>query len=361
MAPTLLVTAVVITVLPRMFPLGVPIRGYGMLLLLASVCGIGLAVHRAQQNRIEADAIFSLAIWMFVCGIAGARLFFVIEYWEVRFANLPFPQSVLEVFMFTEGGLVVYGSLIGASIAFVIFCRRHKLPMLALADMLAPSLVVGLALGRIGCLLNGCCYGGACDAPWAITFPAGSPAYEGQLAAGELHGGIHLAEDRTTTPPHVILYGAALEGNPDSDVVAQVNGHPVASLAGARSAMTRAYWNDEPVTVTLADERVATAPSESQPVHPTQIYSAVNAGLLACITWTFYAFRRRDGEVIGLLLTLYPVSRFVLEQIRIDESSIFDTGLSISQNVSLWLLAGVAVYWAVLLRRPKRLALPAMQ
>ncbi len=76
-----------------------------------------------------------------------------------------------EVLKFTEGGLVVYGSLIGAGLAFLVYCKKHKLPMLKLADIIAPSLVIGLAFGRSGCLLNGCCYGGVCDKPWAITFP----------------------------------------------------------------------------------------------------------------------------------------------------------------------------------------------
>lgn len=352
-APAVLLCAAILVLLPRMVPGGVPIRGYGLMLLVASVTGIAMAVHRARQHGLPADLIYSLVIWMFVVGIAGARLFFVIEYWETRFATLPPGRAMVEMLMFTEGGLVVYGSLIGGSLAFLVFCLRHKLPPLAMADMIAPSLVAGLAIGRIGCLLNGCCYGGACDAPWAVTFPISSPAYVDQLAQGRLRG-IYLREEPLGGEPRVVLdMGGAGDPATRPEVV-EVNGQRVASLAAAQRLFNNAYWAGEEVSVRLADGRQVTAVSRSNPVHPTQLYSAVNAALLAWLTWMFYPFRGRDGAVILLLLTLYPISRFVLEQIRVDEAAIFGTGLSISQNVSLGLLAAAAIGWALLLRRPAR-------
>ncbi len=141
-------------------------------------------------------------------------------------------------------------------------------------------------------------------------------------------------------------------------MVETINGAAVHTLADAQAALSRAYWSREQVTLKLADGRGVTTPGHSLPVHPTQVYSAVNAALLALLCWTFYPFRRRDGVVIGLLLTLYPLSRFLLEHIRTDEAAIFGTGLSISQNVSLLLLGAIALYWALLYRRPARLALP---
>ena len=237
-APAVGVVAVLIAVLPSMFPLGVPIRGYGVMLLLASVSGIALAVHRAQQNRLHPDVIFSLAIWLFVSGILGARVFFIVEYWETRFAPLPLNQALLEMLMFTEGGLVVYGSLIGASIAFVAYCRRHRLPVLAMADILAPSLVIGLALGRVGCLLNGCCYGGPCDKPWAVSFPIGSPAYQEQLISGDVQG-VLLLEDNAEGRSRVVLEGAGVPGKPGSDTVLSINGQEVRSAVEAQVRLTR--------------------------------------------------------------------------------------------------------------------------
>ena len=74
-----------------------------------------------------------------------------------------------------KGGLVFYGGLIGATLAGVLYARLKKLPLWKMADILAPSIALGYVFGRIGCLLNGCCYGRACGLPWAIRFPAGNP------------------------------------------------------------------------------------------------------------------------------------------------------------------------------------------
>lgn len=352
--PLVAIVAAAIIFLPRAFPDGLPIRGYGVMLLIGASSGLALAVHRAQQSGLDADTIFSLSFWLFVFGIVGARLFFVIEYWDTRFAD----KGLWEVLTFTEGGLVVYGSLIGATAAFIVYCVRHKLPVLAMADIFAPSLVVGLAIGRIGCLLNGCCYGGVTDAPWALTFPMGSPAYTDQLRQGRLEG-YHLLEASETRRPLVVprAYLSDPGALPEGRLVTAVNDQPVDTLVEATAAVNRAYWAGEEVTLTLEGGGQVTSPTESLAVHPTQVYSAVNAALLAWLLWSYYPYRRRDGEVIGQLLAIYPISRFLLEEIRVDESAVFGTGLSISQNVSIAILVGVAVYWAWLLRRPRRLAL----
>ena len=91
-------------------------------------------------------------------------------------------------------------------------------------------------------------------------------------------------------------------------------------------------------------------PERSLPVHPTQAYSAINALLICAFLLAVSPFCRRDGMVLALLLSIYPVTRFLLEQIRTDEASVFGTGLSISQNVSIALLSAVAALWIWVLR-----------
>ena len=78
----------------------------------------------------------------------------------------------------------LYGSLIGGVLGLVAFLIKHKLPLLATLDLVTPSLMLGLAIGRLGCFLNGCCFGGACDLPWAVTFPALSPPHVHQVERG---------------------------------------------------------------------------------------------------------------------------------------------------------------------------------
>ena len=117
------------------------------------------------------------------------------------------------------------------------------------------------------------------------------------------------------------------------------------------------------VHLTLRDGRTIdipaiTLPDRSRPVHPTQLYSAIDGAILGWLLWSFFPFRRRDGEAIALLLTIHPITRFLLEIIRTDEPAVFGTGLTISQNVSLGLLACGAGLWWYLSRQPRGVVWP---
>ncbi len=189
----LFMAAVLAFVLPWLCdPQGLPIRGYGVMLFLGVVSGVALAAWRANREGYNPELIYSLAFWMCICGIAGARLFYVIEYWR-NFQKPGITETLGAVINFTRGGLVVYGEVVGGIVAAIVFFVRHKLPVLALADIVAPSMTLGLALGRIGCFLNGCCYGGQCDLPWAVQFPPESPVYQSQIERGQrVLEGIHF-------------------------------------------------------------------------------------------------------------------------------------------------------------------------
>jgi phosphatidylglycerol:prolipoprotein diacylglycerol transferase len=250
--PVMLLTGAVIVFLPRVFPEGLPVRGYGVMLLAGITAGVGLAIYRAGQAGLPSELIISLAVWLVVCGVIGARLFHVIEYWDEHFAGKRPADMLLEIINVPEGGLVIYGGFIGAAVGFTIFARKHRLPLLAMADLVAPSLAIGLALGRIGCLLNGCCYGGQTDWPWAVTFPKYSspreaakpqaarrytPPYGDQAARGEMHGfRIDSSEDKRVVVTHIENdSAAAVAGLAVDDTIAAINGHRIESLSDARS------------------------------------------------------------------------------------------------------------------------------
>ena len=350
-------------------PLGLPIRGYGMMLLLAVVAGVAVAVHRGQQLGIEADHIYSLAFWLFVAGIAGARLFFVVQYWSTfpRDGTLSTFAAILD---FTKGGLVVYGSLAGAALAFVAFTILKRVSPLQMADAIAPSLVLGLAIGRLGCLLNGCCYGGVCsDNQFGISFPRYSepvrktlsPAYHDQLSQrltqGFVHG-IRLSNDGTGI--YVISAvkessAAANAGVITGGAVKTINGETVRNINDASFLLGIA---DRQIDVATTDGQrwmwaAEALPEYSEAVHPTQLYSTINGLLIFGIAWTFFPFRRRVGEVCGIVLTVYPITRFLLEWVRVDEAGRFGTELTISQWVSLAILAAMLVYWPLVWRQPR--------
>ena len=109
-----------------------------------------------------------LGPWIIVGAIIGARTLYVISYWRESFANEPW----WEIFMVQHGGLVFYGGLIGSSLATILYAQLKGLPLWRMADIFAPSVALGHVFGRVGCLMNGCCYGRATDLPWAIHFPA---------------------------------------------------------------------------------------------------------------------------------------------------------------------------------------------
>jgi len=363
--PGLLIVAAALFLVPRFVP-AIPIRGYGVMVLLGSITGFGMAAHRARQMNLSPDVLISLASGMFVCGLIGARLFFVIEYWDARFQQEEWRQTLLEIVKFTEGGLVIYGAFLGATLAFLVFTIRHRLPPLAIADLIAPSLLAGLAFGRIGCLLNGCCYGGESTQPWAVTFPQESSPYMEQVISGRLFG-IKLVGSSNKDPRPVVgkVYP---DWVPDKTglkagmKVTAINGTSIQSLDEAHEVLLTAYLRNSSLELENSQGEKFQLPAanpmpRSLPVHPTQIYSAVHAALLSWLLWSFYPFRRRDGEVTALMLTIYPISRFLLEIIRIDESAVFGTGLSISQNISIVIFLAAIGLWVYLRRQePQRAA-----
>jgi phosphatidylglycerol:prolipoprotein diacylglycerol transferase len=138
---------------------------------LAFLAGLWTASRRGLREGVAAEKIVDLGPWLIVGTILGARTLYVISYWHEFFEGRP----AVEIFMVWKGGLVFYGGLVGATLAGIIYTRLKKLPLWKVADILAPSIALGYVFGRIGCLLNGCCYGRACNLPWAIRFPADNP------------------------------------------------------------------------------------------------------------------------------------------------------------------------------------------
>jgi len=266
-----------------------PVYGYGTMLFLGFLASSSLAAWRLRREKIDGEIAWDAAMWIFIFGIIGARMFYVIEYWSRSFAVNPQTgkartawEIAVALVNLPDGGLVLYGGLIFAPIAYYVYCRVRGINALAFADIAITSVFVGIMFGRLGCLLNGCCFGDVCSLPWAITFPHESVPFNDLVRRG------------------------------------------------------------------LLDQVAA----RSLPLHPSQLYDALSGLLLAILTFAYYPWRRRTGEVVAVGWLAYPINRFMIEFLRADEPGQFGTSLTIAQWVSLGLFAaGVAFiltlkYWS---------------
>lgn len=347
---------------PRI-PLGIAIRGYGLFLLLGMVAGIGVVLGRAGRFGMTTDQVLTLTFTMVVCGIVGARLFYVIQKWD-SFRDATGWELIRETVDMTKGGLVVYGSLIGGLVGAIAYLWKSRLPVRLTADLLAPGMAIGLALGRIGCLMNGCCFGGVCESDLPrIEFPVGAPPYMAQLEQGTLLGMTLQAPQEPGMGYRVI----AVEPGSMADELGVNGGDEVGLELPDRALLVAALKEGLPVEteVVLVHRPAETGspraypiparklPLKSRPVHPTQIYSAINAFLLALVLWFYFPFRRSDGEVFALLLVLYSIARFLLESIRSDEMGQFGTDWTISQWISMVALGVGLLAWIALRLAPR--------
>jgi len=140
------------------------ISWHGVFTMLAVVVGVGIAAYRARGGGFTRDDIYSVALWAVPGGIIGSRLFHVVENLDYYLPNLR------AAFAFWEGGLGLWGALIGGTLAAILYARVRGLPVGRLADLIAPALPIAQAVGRIGCIINGDAYGTPTSLPWGFVY-----------------------------------------------------------------------------------------------------------------------------------------------------------------------------------------------
>ncbi len=150
---------------PILFNAGpITIYSYGVLLAGAYLAGLWLAVRRARAAGIDGNRIMDLLIWVIIAALVGAKaLLFIIDFEH-------FTSSWEEFTTLLRSGGVFYGGLIAAVVVCILQLRRHRLALWPSADLFAPGIALGYMVGRLGCLMAGCCYGKPTDVAWAITF-----------------------------------------------------------------------------------------------------------------------------------------------------------------------------------------------
>jgi phosphatidylglycerol:prolipoprotein diacylglycerol transferase len=175
------------------------------MLCLAVIVGRLLAVRLAERDGMDRELMGRCCAWTLAGALVGARLLYVVT-------NPGQFQRFGDAFRFWEGGMVAYGGFLGGFLGSLIFCRVHDVRALAWADAAVPSVCVGIAITRIGCLLAGCDFGLPWDGPWAVRFPVGSPAFQQQAALGLLPFGATESLPVHPTQVYETLAGLALFG-----------------------------------------------------------------------------------------------------------------------------------------------------
>lgn len=142
---------------------GLQIRWYGILLSSAILIGIFLSMYLAEKNHFDSEKLLDLVLIMIPAAIVGARIYYVIFRWDYYSNNLN------EIYKIWHGGLAIHGGIIGGIIVSIIYTKKRNLSFWELSDFIAPSLILGQAIGRWGNFFNQEAYGRETNLPWAIT------------------------------------------------------------------------------------------------------------------------------------------------------------------------------------------------
>lgn len=332
----------------------VVIHTYALAIVTGFLLSAWVAAREGRRVGISPGLVLDMSFWALIFGMIGARVLFIGVNHELYVAACTDPAAVatldpalyqrlggqsdcLLVFKFWEGGLVFYGAFLGAASCVWVFARRNAIRPLVLLDTTIPSLALGQAFGRLGCLGAGCCWGSVCTTEWGVRY-----------AADEMPALDALTRLRRGEP----IEPGFLEGLSDATREAIVRGHALSaeSLAGVHTAY----------------------------LHPTQLYESLGElGIfLALLLWRPY--KRIHGEILALWMTLYGFWRTLTEMTRGDKVRGYAveivvepinallrlpeghaTFLSTSQIIGLLLgVSGLAMF--VVLRRRAAVAAPEL-
>lgn len=292
------------------------VKSYGLMMVIGFLAAVTLIRRLSAKITPDPQLITNAALYSLIGGVVGARLFFVIHYFS-RFSARP-----IEVLYIWQGGLELLGGVVLAVAIILFYLIYHKLPIRRYLDILAIGLVLALIFGRIGCFLNGCCYGKPTELPWGVRFPYGSFAYSSQVQPD-------LERDR---PEPYLKLPDEFFGYEGKDGLWYGGLKPYDALDEKQTA-----------EVTMGQYRCL-------PVHPTQLYSSALAAICFGILFLFWKRAQkaeqsgerkkpfvRPGCTFSMMFILYGVCRFSIEFLR-DDNPFELAGLTISQLIGLGMI-----------------------
>ncbi len=272
---------------------GFPLHTYGLMLMSGFLAAIMVSARLAEREWGGAEGVrrrndaMDLAVWIVVSAFVGSKILFILVTPKEFLAGLKHLSSDSSRLVGAlGGGFVFYGGFIGATAAVWWFCRKRKLPFLRFADVIAPTVALGQAFGRLGCFAAGCCWGvpASLHVPWAVRFPGASRAMDifGQQTSGAIAWSSQSGE----------LKRWVIEST------GQVFDHPVPG------AIRIGDWVAQHGT--------------TLPIHPTQLYESLAQLLLFVALMIARRYRRFHGQILALYLIGYSIIRTTVELFRGD-------------------------------------------
>lgn len=163
---------------PILFELGpLTVRTYGLLLAVSFIAGILLALRRSRARGLNQNQMINMSLLIMLAGIVGARIMYVIPHWNEFSAN---PLDIISPFQSSGSigltGLTMYGGFISAVLVSILYLRVNRLSIWKACDAFAPSIALGIGVSRVGCFMNGCCFGLPTESALGVVFPAFSAA-----------------------------------------------------------------------------------------------------------------------------------------------------------------------------------------
>jgi phosphatidylglycerol:prolipoprotein diacylglycerol transferase len=315
---------------PRLFEIPFinwPVPTYGVMMVVGFLSAVFIIRRLSRDITPDPQMITNGALYSLIAGVVGSRLFYVLHHFE-QFRGRP-----LSFFAVWQGGLELLGGVILAITVILLFLRYHKLPVRRYLDILAIGLMAALVFGRIGCFLNGCCFGRPTDLAWGIRFPYGSDAYHSQVNRNLKRS---RSEPQLELPPEYFEVYEGLEYLKPFERLSE----------------------EQKLGVTEGEYKCL-------PVHPTQLYASANA--LACCLMLYLFWRRslraeklkgarkvfsKPGSTFALMFIIYGIMRFLLELVRDDNPFeygwwIVYKGGTVSQNLGIYLVVLGVVLMAV--------------
>jgi len=349
------------------------VKSYGLMMVIGFLLAVSSIRHLSRNITPDPQLITNAALYSLIGGVAGARLFFVIHHLD------NFQEHPLEVFAIWQGGLELYGGIILALTIIYCYLRYHKLPIRRYFDILAIGLMLALVFGRIGCFLNGCCFGKPTELPWAVRFPYASFAYRSQVNANfprnrpapqlqlpaeyfsyyekffnidlefqsELNSRIISRDLRSKFKNNRVLLSRyariSTKQKGQKWLITNIEDKYTATKYEAKIEVYGKILSLKPNKDLTEQQKieVTTGKYRCLPVHPTQLYSSASAAVLCLVLYLFWRKSQKAGKILtkhgstfSLMFILYGFNRFFMECLRDDNPFEFD-GLTISQNISI--------------------------